>query len=207
MKDEELKEKFAEISYQCPTVIACRLSPIQKSQLVRLIKESNFDGKFVLTAAIGDGGNDISMIQEAHVGLGIIGLEGNAAAKAADFAFTKFCHLQRTLFVHGHWYYRRLANVVQYSFYKNVACFTCQLYFAAYSNWSAQTLFESMFLFLFNTIYVCIPVVIYGLGEQNYSPEKLLDKPHLYAQHQARTSLPCYSVTHFISTLFRAIVS
>ena len=80
-----------------------RLSPIQKSELVRMIKDNDSRN---LTAAIGDGGNDIYMIQEAHVGLGIIGLEGTAASKAADFAFTKFCHLQKVLFVHGHWYYR-----------------------------------------------------------------------------------------------------
>ncbi len=71
---------------RCTTVIACRLSPIQKSQLVRMVKDARKEN---LTAAIGDGGNDISMIQEAHVGIGIIGMEGNAASKAADFAFSK----------------------------------------------------------------------------------------------------------------------
>ena len=66
--------------------VAHRLSPIQKSQLVRMVKDSD---KANLTAAIGDGGNDVSMIQEASLGLGIIGVEGDAAAKAADFSFAK----------------------------------------------------------------------------------------------------------------------
>ena len=106
------------------------------------------------------------MIQEAHVGLGIIGLEGNAAAKAADFAFTKFMHLQRALLVHGNWFYRRLAILVQYSFYKNVASFTCQLFFAIHSNWSANSLYDSMYLFQFNTAYTLLPIIVYGLTEQ-----------------------------------------
>lgn len=120
------------------------------------------------------------MIQEAHVGLGLIGQEGTAASKASDFAFTKFCHLQRVLLVHGHWYYRRLAFLVQYSFYKNVACFTCQLFYAIDSDWSGQTLYESMFLFLFNTIYSLLPVLVYGLMEQDKSDVDLLLNPRLY---------------------------
>ena len=97
-----------------------------------------------------------------------MGLEGSAAAKTADFAFTKFRHLQKVLFVHGHWYYRRLSILVQYSFYKNVATFTCQFFLACWSNWSGQTLFDSLFLFMFNTLYACVPIVIFGLGEQDF---------------------------------------
>jgi len=115
MKSDDLRDMFMETCASCPSVVACRLSPIQKSQLVRMVKDAD---PCHVTAAIGDGGNDVSMIQEAHVGLGIIGLEGSAASKASDFAFGKFCHLQRALLVHGHWYYRRLAFLVQYSFYK-----------------------------------------------------------------------------------------
>ena len=125
------------------------------------------------TAAIGDGGNDVSMIQEAHVGLGIIGHEGKAASEAADFAFTKFKHLQRALLVHGHYYFNRLAFVVQYSFYKNVACFASQAIFAFYSNFSASSLFEGNFLFLFNTFYTSVPVVIYGLLEKRFPSSTL----------------------------------
>ena len=184
MKSEDLKETFLKICNQCPTVVACRLSPIQKSQLVRMMKEAD---PTYLTAAIGDGGNDISMIQEAHVGLGVFGLEGTAASKAADFSFTKFMFLQRILFVHGHWYYRRLAFLVQYSFYKNVGCFTSQMFYAMHSNWSGQTLFESMFLFLFNTIYTLIPVLIFGLFEQDRPDHELLRRPELYRIHRGNT--------------------
>ncbi len=183
MKSSSAEEKadFLSLCQRCMSVVACRLSPIQKSQLVRMIKEANSS---YVTAAIGDGGNDVSMIQEAHVGLGILGLEGTAAAKSSDFAFAKFCHLKRALLVHGHWYYRRLAFLVQYSFYKNVATFTCQLFFAAYSNWSGQTLFDSIYLMMFNTLYSALPVLIYGLTEQNLPAEDLLYDPSLYRRHR-----------------------
>eukprot|EP00094_Tigriopus_californicus_P007466 TCALIF_07188-PA protein Name:"Similar to ATP11A Probable phospholipid-transporting ATPase IH (Homo sapiens)" AED:0.08 eAED:0.08 QI:0/-1/0/1/-1/1/1/0/972 len=181
MKDENAREQFCDVCLQRPTVIACRLSPIQKSQLVRMMKEAD---NRILTAAIGDGGNDISMIQEAHVGLGIIGLEGNGASKAADFAFTQFRGLRRALLVHGQWYYRRLAILVQYSFYKNVTCFTTQLFFAILSNFSGQSLFESLFLFLFNTLYTYFPIALYGITEQDYPDEVLLDQPELYKNNE-----------------------
>ncbi len=71
-----------------------------------------------MTAAIGDGANDVSMIQEAHVGLGIFGKEGRNAARSADFAFAKFKFTKRILLVHGYLYYSRAANMVHYFFYK-----------------------------------------------------------------------------------------
>jgi len=139
-------------------VIACRLSPIQKSQLVRLVKEAD---SFNITAAIGDGGNDVSMLQEAHIGLGIIGKEGREAAKASDFAFAKFKYLRKTLLVHGHWFYIRASYLVQYAFYKNIACFTGpQVFFMVYSNYSAQPLYEINFLMFYNAIYTSVPVIL-----------------------------------------------
>ena len=92
-------ELFLKLAKQCSFVLACRVTPLQKGVLARLVGEK----LGVLTMAIGDGANDVSMIQEAHVGLGIAGKEGRAAVRSADFAFGKFKHLQRVLLVHGHW--------------------------------------------------------------------------------------------------------
>ena len=127
-KNNESWEHFRSLASKCETVIACRLSPIQKSQLVRMMKSekmiimSNIFSNLLclecdpsyLTAAIGDGGNDVSMLQEAHIGLGIIGHEGTAAAQASDFAFTKFKFLKRAFLVHGHWYYIRFSILSHY---------------------------------------------------------------------------------------------
>ena len=71
-----------------------------------------------ITLAIGDGANDCSMIQEANVGCGVMGKEGRQAVRCSDYAFHRFRYLKRVLLVHGHNYYTRLANTVQYFFYK-----------------------------------------------------------------------------------------
>ena len=71
------------------------------------------------TLAIGDGANDVSMIQTADVGVGISGQEGMQAVMASDFAISRFKYLERLLLVHGHWNYDRLARMVLYFVYKN----------------------------------------------------------------------------------------
>lgn len=90
------------------------------------------------TAAIGDGGNDVSMIQEAHVGIGILGKEGRQASMSADFAFSKFMFLKKALLVHGHWYYQRISILTQYFFYKNLMFITPQLLFSLHNGFSTQ---------------------------------------------------------------------
>jgi phospholipid-translocating ATPase len=89
-----------------------------------------------MTAAIGDGANDVSMIQEAHVGLGIFGKEGRNAARSADFAFAKFKFARRILLVHGYLYYTRASYLVQYFFYKNLAFVIGQFYYAFWNAFS-----------------------------------------------------------------------
>lgn len=90
------------------------------------------------TAAIGDGGNDVSMIQEAHVGIGILGREGRQASMSADFAFTKFMYLKKALLVHGHWYYQRISILTQYFFYKNFVFITPQVLYCLHNGFSTQ---------------------------------------------------------------------
>ena len=151
-----------------------------------------------LTAAIGDGGNDVSMLQEAHIGLAIIGKEGTAAAQASDFAFTKFKYLRRAFLVHGHWYYIRASFLIQFSFYKNIACFTGQLFYMFYTNYSAQTLFESTFLVLYNTIYTAVPCMIYAILEQNIPETTLMANPRLYRNNCHNTLMSRYYLVKWI---------
>ncbi len=115
-----MQYEFRDISIQCDAVLCCRMSPSQKKAIVKLVKTSS--GK-PMTCAIGDGANDVSMIQEADVGIGIFGKEGRDAARAADYAFAKFKHLKRALLVHGYLYYTRASTLVLYLFY-NVRSFT-----------------------------------------------------------------------------------
>ena len=100
---------------KCDAVLCCRMSPAQKALVVKLVKKTK---KKPITCAIGDGANDVSMIQEAHIGLGIYGKEGRNAARSADFAFAKFKFVKQALLVHGYLYYTRIATLVHYFFYK-----------------------------------------------------------------------------------------
>ena len=86
-----------------------------------------------LTLAIGDGGNDVSMIQEANIGVGIFGHEGMQAVRASDFAIAQFHYLCRLLLVHGRWNYRRISMVILYSFYKNITSVLTLFYFCFYN--------------------------------------------------------------------------
>ena len=112
--DPSLKELFLNLGTQCETVVCCRVSPAQKALTVKLVKE----GRSALTLSIGDGANDVAMIQEANIGVGLFGLEGSQAAMSADYAFGQFRFLTKLLIVHGRWSYRRVADLHSNFFYK-----------------------------------------------------------------------------------------
>eukprot|EP00092_Neocalanus_flemingeri_P006019 GFUD01006485.1.p1 GENE.GFUD01006485.1~~GFUD01006485.1.p1 ORF type:complete len:1188 (+),score=195.19 GFUD01006485.1:192-3755(+) len=177
MPVEENRELLYQVASKCRAVVCCRMSPLQKSEIVRMMKNSPLKP---VTAAIGDGGNDVAMIQEAHVGLGIMGKEGRAAVRSSDFAFSKFKFLQKVVLVHGHWYYYRVAMLVQYFFYKNVAGFGGQLFYAFYNNFSMQTLYDSFNLTFYNIFWTSLPIFLYALLEQNLDSKTLLNNPVFY---------------------------
>ncbi|KAK2705448.1 hypothetical protein QYM36_015736, partial [Artemia franciscana] len=168
---------FRDIAETIPSVVCCRMSPIQKSEIVKMAK--SFRGKPV-TAAIGDGANDVSMIQEAHVGLGVMGKEGRQAVRCSDFAFPRFRHLKRVLLVHGHWYYWRIAILVNYFFYKNVAFILPCSYYQFFSAYSTEALYTSWYLSLYNTMFTALPIFIFALFEQNHSSKRLMKEHSLY---------------------------
>uniref|UniRef100_A0A182N8H1 Phospholipid-transporting ATPase n=1 Tax=Anopheles dirus TaxID=7168 RepID=A0A182N8H1_9DIPT len=171
------REQFRDLSVRCQAVLCCRLSPLQKCEVVQLMKTSD---SAPVTAAIGDGANDVSMIQEAHVGLGIVGREGRQAARCADYAFAKFCMVRKLLLVHGHYFSTRLAVLVLYFFYKNLVFMGIQLYFQMHSLFSNQSVYDSLFLTLYNVVYTAIPVLVLALTEKPYQEQTLLKNPALY---------------------------
>jgi phospholipid-translocating ATPase len=172
-----LSKELINLCLKCKAVICCRLSPLQKAQIVQLVKNSN---NFPITAAIGDGANDVSMIQEAHIGIGIFGKEGKSAAISSDFAFSKFKYLKRAILVHGFLYYTRLAIFSQYFFYKTLVFVICQFYYAFYAAFSTQSLYNSIVLTLYNSVLTSLPVLVFGLFEQKYSIDKIKSNPNYY---------------------------
>jgi phospholipid-transporting ATPase len=129
-----LESKLLHIGVQCHSVICCRVTPLQKAMVVKLIR----NGLGKVTLAIGDGANDVSMIQAADVGVGIMGREGNQAVRTSDYAFGEFRLLRRLLAVHGRWSYQRLAVLIFYSFYKNLTFITVQWWYGFWGQWSNQ---------------------------------------------------------------------
>lgn len=94
----------------------------------------------VVALAVGDGANDEAMIRRADIGVGIAGLEGTAASRASDFALGEFRLLHTLLFVHGHWSYRRIAELVLYIFYKAILVVAVMFWFGFFSGFSGARL-------------------------------------------------------------------
>ncbi|XP_061097733.1 phospholipid-transporting ATPase IF-like isoform X1 [Conger conger] len=168
---------FMEVCRNCSAVLCCRMAPLQKAKVVRLIKTSP---EKPITLAIGDGSNDVSMIQEANVGIGIMGKEGRQAVRNSDYAIARFRFLAKLLLVHGHVYYIRIATLVQYFFYKNVCFITPQFLYQFFCLFSQQTLYDSVYLTLYNICFTSLPVLVYSLFEQLLHPHLLQSKPALY---------------------------
>ncbi|KAK9401777.1 putative phospholipid-transporting ATPase IH [Crotalus adamanteus] len=171
------REIFLEICRNCSAVLCCRMAPLQKAQIVKLIKWSK---EHPITLAIGDGANDVSMILEAHVGIGIIGKEGRQAARNSDYAIPKFKHLKKMLLIHGHFYYVRISELVQYFFYKNVCFIFPQFLYQFFCGFSQQPLYDTAYLTLYNISFTSLPILLYSLMEQHVSSETLKRNPILY---------------------------
>ena len=119
----ECQDQFLDLARSCGTVICCRATPSNKAQIVEFVKKRTKD----ITLAIGDGANDVGMIQAAHVGIGIYGREGTQALSASDYAIGQFRFLSKLLLVHGIWNYKRLCKVILYSFYKNICLYVIEV--------------------------------------------------------------------------------
>uniref|UniRef100_A0A8D0MGX7 Phospholipid-transporting ATPase n=1 Tax=Sus scrofa TaxID=9823 RepID=A0A8D0MGX7_PIG len=171
------RELFLEVCRNCSAVLCCRMAPLQKAQIVKLIK---FSKEHPITLAIGDGANDVSMILEAHVGIGVIGKEGRQAARNSDYAIPKFKHLKKMLLVHGHFYYIRISELVQYFFYKNVCFIFPQFLYQFFCGFSQQTLYDTAYLTLYNISFTSLPILLYSLMEQHVGVDALRRDPTLY---------------------------
>ncbi|CAE6428267.1 hypothetical protein ACGC1H_000702 [Rhizoctonia solani] len=165
-----------ELATRCEAVIGCRVSPRQKAQMVRLIK----DELGVMTLAIGDGANDVSMIQAADVGVGISGEEGLQAVNSSDYAIAQFRFLTRLLFVHGHWSYVRNSNMIVNFFYKNIVCIGVLWWFQIYCGWSTTYVFEYTYLLFWNVFWSIAPVIAIGIFDRNIDSDILVILPELY---------------------------
>jgi len=181
-KHEQLQAKMVRVALQSDAVLGCRCSPMQKAEMVETIQK-NVD---CVSLAIGDGANDVSMLQAAHVGVGIAGLEGRSAVNSSDYSIAQFRFLVPLLLWHGHNSYRRISKLMLYFFYKNIV-FNLPLYFYAISaGWSGQSMYEAWSIMGFNVAFTALPVMSLALVDQDVPKHAVLERPELYKSGPAR---------------------
>jgi phospholipid-translocating ATPase len=174
--DDALKQKFLLLCKQCKSVLCCRVSPAQKADVVAMVKY----GLDVMTLSVGDGANDVAMIQKADVGVGIAGEEGRQAVMSADYAIGQFRFLQRLVLVHGRWSYRRLGEAIANFFYKNMVWTFAIFWYQIYTNFDQTYLYDYTLVLLYNLAFTSLPVILMGVLDQDVSDKVSLAVPQLY---------------------------
>ncbi|ETV68417.1 hypothetical protein, variant 2 [Aphanomyces astaci] len=195
---KELRRKLLVVASVCKALIACRVSPAQKADIVNMVRYHSHNKP--ITLAIGDGANDVNMIQSAHVGIGICGQEGVQAVNASDYAIAQFRFLQRLLLVHGRSNYKRIAKVILYSFYKNMSLVIVLFLYNFYNGQSGTSLFESFVMAGWN-FFLALPIIAIGIFDEDVSPEQAMAFPPLYLSGQRNEDL---NIKYFSWWIFNA---
>ncbi len=202
--EEEMQKIFLDIAKDASSVICCRVSPIQKSQVVKMMKNYDKNG---VTLAIGDGGNDVSMIMEAHIGIGIYGEEGMRAVQSGDYAIGEFKILHRLLLFHGRIFYVRNSQCILYFFYKNFVFTLVQFIYGFYTNFSGQTIIDDWYISFYNLIFTSLPLGARALLDIDLRPEdgEIVKKliPFIYAELK---KFPIFNKKIFFLYLFKGTI-
>ncbi len=196
--NETLSLLFFDLVVLADSVICCRASPSQKASLVHRVRKKVNKS---ITLAIGDGANDIAMIQEAHVGIGISGKEGLQAARISDYSIAQFRFLQRLLLVHGRWNYVRTGKYILATFWKELVFYMVQALYQKWNGYTGTSLFESTSLTVFNTLFTSLAVILVGIFEQDLNASTLLAVPELYSCGQRNEA---FNIKKYIAWMFMA---
>uniref|UniRef100_A0A7S2SL74 Phospholipid-transporting ATPase n=1 Tax=Mucochytrium quahogii TaxID=96639 RepID=A0A7S2SL74_9STRA len=200
--DAESEALLLSLARLCSVVVACRVSPKQKALIVRMVRLGvKIDGIEPITLAIGDGANDVAMIQEARVGVGISGHEGRQAVNSSDFAIAQFRFLQELMLVHGRWNYRRIAATVLYVFYCNIVFVLTAFVFNFFNKFSGAPLY---FVFL-TTIYsypTQVPIALMAVINKDISRKTALEYPAMYVSGRRNLNLGKIKALEYIFKSF-----
>ena len=202
--NESMRNIFLNIAKDAASVICCRVSPLQKSQVVKMIKDYSPDK---ITLAIGDGGNDVSMIMEAHIGIGIYGEEGMRAVQSSDYAIGEFKILRQLTLFHGRVNLIRISDMILFFFYKNFIFTIVHFFYAFYCNFSAQTIIDDWFINMYNLLLTAFPLGARACIDFDVKPDdgiiinQLL--PFLYAETRDH---PIFTPVSFVLHIIKGIV-
>ena len=199
-----LTRLFLELTLNSQTVVCCRVAPKQKALVVAMVKK-NIKG--AITLAVGDGANDVTMIGVADVGIGLYGEEGTQAARESDYAIGEFKCLRRLILFHGRLNYIRISEMILYFFFKNFLFTIPQFYFAFYSAYSGQTLYDDWYLSLYNMIFTSLPLLFKAIMEQDVNDDdgEFVKRMIPYTYYQGREGI-IFNIKNFIFNVVQAIL-
>ncbi|CAG8468983.1 14292_t:CDS:2 [Funneliformis caledonium] len=187
-----------DLACRCKGVVCCRVSPLQKAKVVELVK----CGKNVMTCAIGDGANDVSMIQAAHIGIGVAGEEGLQAVMASDYAIAQFRYLTRLLLVHGHYAYIRNSSMILNFFYKNMIGVGVLFLYQFFCGYSTTIIFEYTYTLFWNLFFTCTAVLAIGVFDRDVPDRVAIEVPELYKRGINREA---YKMRTFLYFMFEGV--
>lgn len=196
----ELQDLMLVLCRSCVSVICARVSPRQKAMVVEMVKKADPRAQ---TLSIGDGANDVPMLQAAHVGVGIFGLEGQQAVNNSDYSIGQFRFLRNLLFVHGRFNYRRIATIVKYIFYKSAVLVLPQFFYGTVSLFSGQPIYEDIIYQLANVLFTATPIIALGVLDRDVPVDSALSTPALYRDGIERRFL---NRSVFVAWMMEAIV-
>ncbi|ONM31386.1 phospholipid-transporting ATPase 1 isoform X1 [Zea mays] len=196
--ETDLQDELFKLATECSVVLCCRVAPLQKAGIVALIKNRTND----MTLAIGDGANDVSMIQMADVGIGISGQEGRQAVMASDFSMGQFRFLVPLLLVHGHWNYQRMAYMILYNFYKNAMFVLVLFWYVLYTAFTLTTAITEWSSLLYTVLYTSLPTIVVGILDKDLNKATLIAYPKLYGSGQRDDK---YNVNLFVLNMLEAL--
>ena len=195
MEKGEAADLFWNLIKRSKSLICCRASPSQKSQIVQFIKKRTDS----ITLGIGDGGNDVNMIRTANVGIGIFGKEGFQAAYNSDFAISQFKYLKGLLFKEGRLTIAKNCYFLYHYFFKNFLYTISLFWFGIYSLFSGGNYYNDFYTLGFNTLIAVIPLCAEAIFDEEFDNkfESFNDKekqllftflPNIYKEY--RDSIP-----------------
>jgi len=185
--DPILEEMLFAVASCSDSVIACRVSPIQKALLLKMVRK--YVSPTPTTLAIGDGANDVGMIQEAHIGVGISGLEGQQAVNSSDFAIAQFRYLEPLLLIHGRWNYMRMSKAILFFFYKNAVLVSILMVFSGNCLFSGTPLFDSWAISAYNFVSGTMPIIFAAIFDRDLPRDYVLRNSEVYASGQSNEFL------------------
>lgn len=198
---QQLMNDFFTLLKRCKSVIACRLEPKEKADIVSIMRRR----EKCTCLAIGDGNNDAPMIKVADIGVGLRGVEGTSAAAVADYSFSQFRFLQKLLLVHGHHYSRRIGIMVVYIYYKGVMLVLMMVYFGFFSGFSGQMMILDFVYQLHNMAYTALPYCVFAVFDKDLSTKTLNAFPEIYAKERGPKGPISLTFSVFLQWMLMAI--